>query len=156
MRLFQEIDVLNALEVGTQLWSDPLHLELFDIGLVNCKNNITDDDNLIIVNTRVTTDDAIDALSTHASLCSEACLTPEDPLVEEIQDDNMEVGILDETEAEEGVVKDAGVANLHPNQGNKLGLATLTDPATSRGEASANASSKEVLVLPRRPTGWRS
>ena len=44
---------------------------------------------------------------------------------------------MDEAEARDGTVNEVRAANLHPIQGNKLGLATLPDPPSSKREANA-------------------
>ena len=49
----------------------------------------------------MTADDAIDALSTGALLCSEACGAPKDPSIEETRDEIMEVEAQDEAKADE-------------------------------------------------------
>ena len=49
------------------------------------------------------------------------------------QDDSMEVETQDEAKDAEEISKDVRVANLHPNEGDRLSLATLELSANSDG-----------------------
>ena len=76
-------------------------------------------------------EDAINSLSTAASLCSEVCSTPEDNQQELTWDVNMEVEGEDEAKAGDATSKDAGVAKLDPLNGEKSGLTTFQKGSTS-------------------------
>ena len=80
---------------------------------------------------KVTMNDAINSLSTSASLCSEACSTPMDNNQGLTQDVSMEVKVEDEAKAGNTSSKEAGVAKLDPLKGDKSGLASFQQGSTS-------------------------